>query len=137
VEGSDLLVSIFPGDGEVRVSSAKLVFAIGNDGPPRDSGHTQVIRRTSSNPVGPGFARRSDYHVRSDCKIHLAEGWLCPRRDQLLLAVARDQQLLAVARDQQLLAVARDQQLLAVARDQQLLAVAVEQVAKAVDTPSR
>ncbi len=69
IEGTDLMVSIFPDDGEVRVTSAKFDLECSQDGPPRDSGHTLVVTRGDENPVGRDITRRPTHHITRDLRV--------------------------------------------------------------------
>ncbi|MGW4125064.1 hypothetical protein [Nocardia sp. NPDC004711] len=62
VEGTDLLISIFPEDGEVRVTSNEYILNCGDDGKPRHR-HTLVVTRADKNPDCEHQLRRPDFHV--------------------------------------------------------------------------
>ncbi len=69
VEGTDLLISIFPEDGEVRVSSAEFKLDCRDDGPPRDKGHTLVVTRSGPNLDGKPITRRPTHLVTLSHRI--------------------------------------------------------------------
>lgn len=65
IEGTDLMVSIFPEDGEVRVTSGKFILDADPDGAARESGHTLVIARGDDNPRARAneIKRRPTHHI--------------------------------------------------------------------------
>lgn len=70
IEGSDMMVSIFPEDGEVRVTSTQFVLESHPDGVARESGYTLVITRGDDNPFGRNdIKRRPTHHVTLDNRI--------------------------------------------------------------------
>lgn len=69
IDGTDITVSIFPGSGEVRVTSAQQILSHKSDGLPRDIGHTIVVKPDGVNDTGCERGNRATYRVTPDLEI--------------------------------------------------------------------
>ena len=73
IEGTDMMVSIFPEDGEVRVTSGKFILEADPDGVARPSGYTLVITRGEDNPHARAdeIKRRPTHHITLDHEVRV------------------------------------------------------------------
>lgn len=71
IEGTDMMVSVFPEDGEVRVTSGKFILEPSPDGTARDKGHTLIITRDRPNPDARAdeIKRRPTHHITLDHEV--------------------------------------------------------------------